>query len=282
MDSLRRWGLAVLGTVLTGAFVYGAIRIRDEVHSDEKFFLDTWQLDFGEFPRWMTPEIRRDVMSIQVTPEDDLLLFEKGVLVRLKRALERSCWIEKATNVALTYPTSTDPGTIRATLELRYPVAVVELGGLFYLTDADGRRLGETYDRSPAGWFGVPLLFGAQGEVAVPESGGFWEAKDIFEGLAVADVLFREGIHADFPDTPIDAIDIHNVGGRFRRDEGDIVLHCAGRKLVWGRSPISERSRTISTADLLENLRDALRHLPESEYRVARLYFRRAVYDKEG
>ncbi|MEM7234556.1 MAG: hypothetical protein AAF517_20425 [Planctomycetota bacterium] len=269
-----------LSVVVIAAGVYGALDVKRRVETSDKFFLDSWQLDFGRFESWVTPEIVREITAISTGDGTRLSLFRKGVLDELKARVLESAWIEDVGNFQLRYPTSTRPGVIAATLQLRRPVALIESRGHYYLVDQNARRLGEPYDVSPAEWFEVPVIRGAWSFAEIPEKGEPWLIREVREGVEVARILVAAKIREQYPQWPIDAIDVSNVGGRRQATEGEIVLHCAGRRLDWGRSPLSPKSRTISTEDLIANLRLVLSHMHETEFKLVRLYYPQVVIEK--
>jgi hypothetical protein len=284
LERAGRVGLAIFVILLVAFGVQGTLRVRDQVSNDEKFFIDGWDVEFlGTLPGWVTPEIADELHRIPPLPSGDASLFRRGVLRDLRTAIESSPWIERVVDLRLAFPTSRRPGQIRFSFVLRQPVAMVESQGRLYLSDGAGRRLGNSYAdgsswaTSPASWFRIPVIRGSRGTGAVPEAGQIWQDPDILEGVSVARVLVERGIHTEFPHWPIDTIDISNVSGRVRPSESDIVLYCDGRRLEWGRSPISTRSRTIPIAEVVENLRQVLRSFHETDFSVTRLYHRTIV-----
>ena len=290
----QRWAVWLLFLAGVIVLILSALKIKNHVQEDERFSIGNWRLEFGEFPAWVTPEIREEVTSIDHTVEGEpLSLFRKGVLVRLRETLESSPWVSSVSNLRLHYPTTVEPGVIEASLRLRAPVAIIKVsvgikvsaGGrdFYYLTDGEGLQLGEAYDESPRDWFRIPVITGVDPATVIPRIGDHWKAPDVQEGLEVARVLHEGGIHRDFPDRPIEAIDVSNVAGRLRHAESEVVLFCAGRSLEWGRSPVSMSSRTLDVGEILENLRDVLTRMDEPRYqsvKLFRLYYRQAVYEK--
>jgi hypothetical protein len=241
--------------------VIGSIAIRREVVGDGRFRLNTWHLELGDLPAWVTPDIRREIEGVQaLPPERDWSLFRPGVLAEVRDEILRSPWIASVGRIDARYPTFDAPGVLGIQLLLRKPVALVEHAGLFYLADADGRRLGAPYQEPPCDWFGVPAIVGLAAPGDLPEPGEAWAARDVHQGLEVARVLIDNGILADYPQRPIQAIDLSNLHGRLSPRESEIVLRCGGQRLTWGRSRLSAGARTATVPQLIANLRHVLSH----------------------
>lgn len=277
--------LAVLGIVAVGFGIWGSMRIRDEVRADDRFRLETWELAIDDLPDWVTPEIATQISELPEGITGRTSLFDRGVLLDLRAALESSPWIEKVVDVDLAYPTTSRAGEVRARLAIRQPVVMVAVNGDLYLTDAQGRRLGRAYEDtgpwrdSAARWFRVPIIRGSRDIREVPAEGERWTARDVVEGVGVARVIDAAGIHDEYPQWPIEAIDVANVGGRLEPDAGDIVLVCDGRQLVWGRSPLSRESRTLPVDEVIANLRFVLHNMHLANYKLVKLHYPRAVVD---
>lgn len=241
--------------------VLGSLEVRKRVRSDERYFLDAWRLELGPLPGWTSPEIRAELEALSILGTGERLsLFEPGVLENVKGTLERTPWIRTVSDIDIRYPTASSPGALRVEYVLRRPIAAVEHGGRYYLAEAEGRRVGVAYLEPPIEWFGVPLITGLASQGPLPEAGAAWTSRDIQQGIEVAKVLFESRIGQDFPDQPIEAIDLSNLHGRLRRGESEVYLRCGKRRLAWGRSPISSGPRTVSVEALVANLRFVLAH----------------------
>jgi len=270
--SFRIAGLLVAFAVVIGLAVYGACEARRRVENDSRFRFDGWALEVGDLPWWVTPEIQRDLAGSYRLDREAFSLFGEDAMDRLRRALERSPWVRSATDLELVYPTSERVGRIRATLVLRPPIAMVEIGSECFLADVEGRRLGEPYDASAQAWFRVPRIIGVRGGFAMPAAGDPWRSNDIVQGIGVARVLAENGIAIDFPDHPIDAIDVSNVDGRADRRASEVDLICGGRVFEWGRSPYATGSQVMPIRRKLENLRRVLSDPRFGTVRVVSLY----------
>jgi hypothetical protein len=264
-----RWGLRGVLILSAVAFVAGSIAIRDRVRSDERFFLENWKIEIGPLPAWVTPGIQEELEAIDLgaTLGDDgaparFSLFDVGVLTRVRSAIARESWVREVPSIRLQYPTPGVPGVLELGLRLRGPVALVETGGLYYLTDAEGVRLGWPYREPPTDWFQVPVITGFSGSVAVPSPGGQWGSRDIQQGLEVARILKDRNIHRDFPHRPIRAIDLSNLHGRGTARTSEIDLRVGSQRLTWGRSPISVGARAVPVDVVVSNLRMVL-SMPE-------------------
>jgi hypothetical protein len=269
LRGILRWSLRLGFATLFVLAVLGSIHVKDRVQADSRFSLETWRLEPGTMPEWVTPEIELELRSLRLAGVDDRLsLFSPGVLERVRKALESSPWIESVPDIDIRYPTFEQPGVLALELRLRRPVALVEQGGLYYLTDAEGVRIGSPYREAPTDWFGVPAITGVPPPgCAVPVEGARWPSRDVLQGVEVAKVLFESQVRRDFPGQPVDAIDLTNLHGRVAPRESEIMLWCGRQRFAWGRSPISAGPRTATVDQLISNLRlvlanpDAYSHL---------------------
>jgi hypothetical protein len=233
--------------------------VRDRVREDPRFCLGSWSIALGALPEWVTPEIRSELERIDLGGEEGSpSLFDGGALDRVKERLERSPWVREVSRIRLRYPTFEAAGVIDVELILRVPVALVEHGGLYYLADREGTRLGNPYREAPTVWFGVPAVVCIPAAGQLPDAGGRWTSRDVLQGLEVAKVLHESGIPREFPSRRIDSIDLSNLHGRKDPRKSEIVLWSGSLRLTWGRSPISSGARSVSVKDILANLRDVL------------------------
>lgn len=247
--------------------VWGSVHVRDRVKGDPRYSLAEWQLDLVELPAWVTPEIQTALETLVDLDSgagscelSKLTLFDRGVLRHLQTHLESSPWVERLVGVRLSYPSEARPGAVHVELDLRRPVALVEYRGLYYLTDREGRRLGAPYSYAPTEWFRIPRIRGGEASIhSVPESGERWDSIHVENGIWVATYLHDHGVLEEFAERPIEAIDVSNVGGRYRRTASEIVLIWEGRRLTWGQAPLSDVPRTVSLQSIIENLRQVLR-----------------------
>ncbi len=277
------------------ATIWASLRVRDYVQRDERYWIGDWPVELGELPEWVTPEIRAEIESVRLpdlsveielaanetagepagdegadaagaaesnadrTPERIRgTLFERGVLDRLRDALLASPWVSDVTGISAVYPSASRDGALLVALELRRPIAIVEYEGLHYLTDRRGARLGEPYSYAPVEWFRIPVITGIEERVEVPAIGDAWASREIDNGLAIARVLDDEGIARDYPGELIESIDVSNLGGRRRPMESEVVLAWEGRRLTWGRAPLSSAPRVVGASTVVEHLRRVL------------------------
>lgn len=269
---LATGALFVLFAVLV---IVGSVKVRQSLWSDERFHLANWQLDVGELPDWVTPDIRDELVGVRLCAGNERLsLFEAGVLDRVKTALEELSWTAVVKTLGIRYPSGEESGSVLLELQLRRPVAVVEHAGLYYLSDATGMRLGYPYASSPSEWFAVPEIVGLREMGDIPGEGERWISRDLKQGFEVARILMEQQIHVDFPRRPIQAIDLKNLHGRIAPLESEIVLWCGGQQLAWGRSPISAGARTVSVPQLIANLRYVLSY-PETFGGLALIHLHR-------
>ena len=277
-EALHATGRWCLRTFFACAFVLGvlgSIQVRDSVQSDDRFFLESWRLELGDLPAWVTPDIRAELEGLRLVGMGERLsLFSPGVLGRITQGLERVQWIKAVADVSVKYPTFEKPGVLGLELHLRRPVALFEQGGLFYLADAEGMRLGAPYIEAPTEWFQVPVITGVALPGVLPEPGARWASRDALQGIEVAKVLMENGIQHDFPGSPIQAIDLTNLHGRVSSQDSEIVLLSSRQRLAWGRSPISSSARTATVPQLVANLRYVLSN-PQAFSHLALIHLHR-------
>ena len=277
------WAARVALVIAIGVAVWGSFRIRSHVRGDSRFAMAEWSIQFGKLPDWVTPEIRDDLEDVDLGAlVGDGTLFDAGVLDVVREGIEVSPWVRKVDKIDLAYPTAKQRGALLLELTLARPVALVDTGGLFYLTDRDGRRLGEPYDTPPNDWFGVPTIVGLGIRAAVPEVGQPWESHVILNGVHVAVELYDRGIHEEFPTQPIEAIDVSNVDGRLTPHASEIVLIWRGRRLTWGRAPLNRMARTTSVDQVVENLRRVLERPTDFDAYEIHLHRRRMTAIREA
>jgi hypothetical protein len=253
------WGrrvLILLAIIVLVAGGWGSLEVERYVRQDDRLRVENWNLSFAETPSWVTPEIREELSSIDLGhPDKHLTVLDEGVVDHFVACLKTSAWVHTVDDLQLVYPTSKDPGTLQVSVWLREPVLLVKKDGLYYLTDADARRLGAGYADPPTEWFGVPLLIGLDDVGEMPAEGGRWPSRDVRQGVEVARVLHESGVLRQFPRERIDAIDLSNLHGASQPRESEISLWWAKCRLEWGRSPISAGAQTVETSEVIRNLR---------------------------
>ena len=283
-QALRRWrtlGLGAMGVVVFAVFCVTSAKVKEEVRQDRRLQLSEWELSFGQLPAWVTPEIEAELEETELGGGFDVNVLDQGAMDRVREALEANAWVRTVKDLKLRYPGRGSPGVVEAALWLRRPVAIVGVRGLYYLVDSEGRRVGGAYSEPPRQWFGVPVLVGGPDARLLPEVGEKWRQQSVLEGVEVARILQDEGIFAEYGAESIDAIDLSNLHGRLRPRESEIVLWRGRQQLAWGRSPLSAGARTVTTADLLRNLRDFLQH-PERYHEYAVINLHRRPRDVTG
>ncbi len=277
----RRILLRCLAVVALAAGTFLSLELKDRVEADSRFKLSEWTLELGDYPGWVDPHIRAQIEAIRengiIGPKaGDGTIFRPNLLIDLQNRLLENSWIREVHDARLSYPGvgsngSPISGGLNVSLELRRPVAVVTHGGRYYLTDAEGIRLGSEIpgpaDRSNdddaldamADRIGLPVIAGSEsfsGDEA-PVPGEVWQTHEILEGIEVAKVLQARRINETYESNRILVIDIQNVGGRIEPTSSGIVIRTGGLRpmtLVWGRSPISREAAASSVDEVVEKL----------------------------
>jgi len=280
-DQAVRWVVRTFFLLLFLLLVWGSLEVRKRVEREGRFDLGSWRLETKALPEWVTPEIQAELERSDLRAgvralglPETLGLFEPGVLKNVQAALLLSPWVRQVTDMGVRYPSLDGPGVLDLQLELRRPVALLERGGLYYLVDGEGTRLGWPYHEPPVAWFQAPAILGLE-PGPLPSPGARWTSRDVLQGVEVAKILLENNIFRDFPSRPIHAIDVSNLHGRFYPRESEITLLSGGQKLAWGRSPLSAGARPVPASEVMKNLRWVLSH-PEiyEKYTVIHLHRR--------
>lgn len=255
-----RWARRGLAAAFAAAAVCGSWEIRRRVSEDVAADLESWGIRAVSLPSWVTPEIRSEIEGVRLAGEERLSLFEAGVLSKIRERLEACPWIAEVSEVRIepAPPGSRRAaGTVELALRLRAPVALVEHGGLYYLADAGGVRMGAPYRSAPVAWFRVPAIVSVPAPGPVPDEGERWSSRDVLQGIAVAKALAEGGVSRDFAGA-VERIDLDNLHGRRDPRRPEIVLWAGGRRYGWGRSPISSGPRPVPVEAMVAALRRCL------------------------
>ncbi len=264
---LLRFGLIVGVAGLT----FFSLEVEREVQDDPRFQLKNWNFEFGQFPEWVTPRIQADIESIRfnglIGPEaEEGHIFQENLLARLRERLAQNSWIQVVNELKIRYPGIDEKGEITQgglliDMNLRRPIAIIQLGNKFYYSDERGICLGEEIPHDElAIQITLPIIRGGESfsqNFPLPLPGENWKVRQILEGIEVAHLIHDRKINQRFPRNPIIEIDISNVGGVLHRDASEIKIVARGPKPIemdWGRSPISPRPRTSSLEDTLKKL----------------------------
>jgi hypothetical protein len=282
-----RWTVRVVLLLFFLFALWGSLEVRKLVGRDERFDLGSWRLETKALPEWVTPEIRAELEGADIRAGIQALglppalsLFERGVLKKVKAALEVSPWVREVTDMRVRFPALDGPGVLELELELRRPVALLERAGHYHLVDAAGTRLGWPYREPPVEWFQVPVIAGLEAG-PLPQPGARWTSRDILQGVEVARILLENNILRDFPSRLVHAIDLSNLHGRLRPRESEITLLSGGQKLAWGRSPLSAGARPVPVSEIVRNLRWVLSH-PETYEKYTVIHLHRRQDDLTG
>lgn len=264
---LKNSGRRLFFLLVAILFVWLAVTIKQDVRSDPQFQLAHWTFKPGNFPAWVTPEIREQITNDFNSQKNKLSFFDQDLLSRLKEILERSHWIREVVDIGLVYPTPQTHGEVRAAMVLSTPVAMVRAEDRWYLSDSRGRRLGERYsvDAGTRSWFKLPVIEGI--EPHIPRPGYAWTSAAVLDGISVAGALHGERIAERYPDNPIESIDISNAGGGINDSASEINLRDRiGRTLEWGRASTSSAHKVQSVEEKIKNL-----HVVQTEPRYWRM-----------
>ncbi len=258
LSSLAKWCRRAGFAALAAGALVGSWEIRKWVGEDPCYYLDDWGIEAVGLPGWVTPEIRSEIESVELGAGERLHLFDPGVFRKIRRSLESCPWIAEVTDIRLRPRSELKRPAVELALRLRSPVALVEHGGLYYLADAEGVRLGAPYRAAPIGWFRVPAIVSIPAPGPVPEEGASWVSRDVLQGIAVAKALFDAGLTRDFHGSLVERIDLDNLHGRRDPRRPEIVLWAGGRRYDWGRSPISSGPRAVPVEAAVAALRRCL------------------------
>ena len=268
----RPWLLCVLAAcalLATAWFglrcAWGALIWRPE------FELSPATLSFAECP----PSVKGDAMvedlRRRLAPAlQGASVFDSDLCQRVCDGLRASPWVLRVKAVQRRLPNK-----LRVEAVFRQPAGMVEVGGVCYMTDADGLWLPLRLFNPPAAWSRVQTPVICSSKLSGrPQEGRSWSGiPGVAVGARLTLLLLEEGILRDLQ---LQKLDVGNVGSA--GDEPDIVLVTAGGvKIKWGcsdaydqlgglqrpphESPDSEKVRMLRTVLQRHPLFEGLEHV---------------------
>lgn len=228
-------------------------KVCEHMLTDTQYQVPVGGLEVAHRPEWVSDSI---VASLQQSYpyENSVSIFEGGLTENIGQVYAGHPWVERVRYVRKQFP-----NRIVIAVDLRRPVAAIEIKGRYVLVDREAVRLPGEYAKVPD----LPLVLlpvvGVRG--AAPLAGRVWDAPDVRCGIAVAMALAENGV----PDgAPVMAIDVENTGGRRDKRESEIVLWMADMVPVeWGRAPVAGGFGELTVDRKLKNLQLVLLACPD-------------------
>lgn len=252
------WGLRshytwVFAAVVAIAAGFALHRIRAEAFAlDEYLVYPAVFRTSDDTPAWLRGD---DVAAIRdsIASVEPFSVFDDSIRARLEDAVRGNPWVRGIASVKREFPNSAV-----VSLDIRKPIAWVDVKGRYQLVDRHGVVLPGRYHEATPAPYPMPIIRGGTGQIAdVPAYGSVWSDGAVREGIAVAIELYALYAEPFASDVPIREIDVSNVGGRLSPSESEIVLRTEnGVAIEWGRSLLaSRRLAEVTTAQKIENLR---------------------------
>src|SRR5262245_46461149 len=206
---------AFLGTLSAGVLRLEQSALADPVHRVD---LGAWSI--VEAPPWSNADDVRAVRDATRLPGASASLLDAEAGAVVLRAIESAPQVVRVAAMRRRYPNQYE-----AVLELREPVAAVQIGAAraWIEVDREGVALGKAVGARPVR-AGRPLrvIVGAAGGAVAP---GNSFGPDVAEAADLSSELDRCGTEADRALLQsIDEIDVSNFGARSRRDAPEVLL----------------------------------------------------------
>ena len=145
-ERVRRIRRAALHTSLVIAIIAGgALGLQRLKHYVEKIEQPTSSMTIviKNRPRWMTTPVIDDLVA-RTRPTGPYSVFDRELLVKVRKSLEADPWVEHVNRVRRAY--SNEPGdTIEIDCDFRVPAALVRWGNYYWLVDRKGIKLPEQF-----------------------------------------------------------------------------------------------------------------------------------------
>jgi hypothetical protein len=207
-------------------------------------------------PAWMS-DFLADQLASTARPKGTHSALDQRVLVDVYEVLTSNPWIREVRQVRRAY--GEGPGdTIEVDCNYYTPVALVQHKGKFWLVDAEGVLLPESYtgDMVPR------IVYGRDGQTNIriiegvwsdpPHPGRKWPGQDLRAAIDLVRLL-----HGRYYTEEILKVDVANFEGRKNIREAQLVLLTKhGTEIRWGQ-PINAKDFfvEVSAAQKLERLR---------------------------
>lgn len=190
---------------------------------------------FVDLPESLGPLAHSDLQSavVDLVARDWL---DDGLCHDMALRLGTSGWLSR-----VNYVRRSGDARFEISGQYRFPLAMVQQGNDFLLTDAEGVRLPGVYLFDPR-W---KVIQGVRGRV--PKPGSRWEDPGLVAGLVLVEMLAVEPF-----DNQITGVLVDNVGGRLDRSRSHIELATdrAGGRIHWGSAPGEELAENFANQKL--------------------------------
>lgn len=217
---LPAFGLLVL---IVGLSVFLVDLLKRRAQSAELFRVDPGRIELGELPDFVPDRVVDELRALRLV--EPRSIFDPTLSDDLKASLARHPWVREVRDMHKIMP-----NRMSVDVELRAPMAVVDVGAWRLTVDRDGYVLEDHASLAPQG------LYRIRGDKRtiprIPKIGGRFQSEAVEDGLSVVQDLLSLGAHPIFRYVSIETVDVANVGSA---KGSEITLELANGTLVeWG------------------------------------------------
>ena len=258
--SLKRLGIFIL---ITTTFVFLFLILHRKVYAyysiQPTHQINLAPLEVIHKPDWCSEPYFSEAIHASMQMTGKVSLFDKGVVNQLLNKYQKNGWVSKVKSIEKQFPNK-----IKMQLELRRPVAVVEMKkwsnrSSYYLVDQDNVRLPGEYYTIPSIPITLPVIVGVRS--SPPLAGEKWLDKGLSDALDVAGVLKKYQV---YPKLDVAGIDISNIDGKVNKKSSEIVIVTKKNvQIEWGRPIKTNKLFEISAEEKIKNLYRVLEISPQ-------------------
>lgn len=258
--SLKRWGIFIL---IATTFVFLFLILHRKVYAyysiQPTHQINLAPLEVLHKPDWCSEPYFSEAIRTSMQLTGKVSLFDKGVVNQLLNKYQRNGWVAKVKSIEKQFPNK-----IKMQLELRRPVAVVEMKkwsnrSSYYLVDQDNVRLPGEYYTIPSIPITLPVIVGVRS--SPPLAGEKWLDKGLSDALDVAGVLKKYQVYHKLD---VAGIDITNIDGKINKKSTEIVIVTKNNvQIEWGRPIKTNKLFEISAEEKIKNLYRVLEISPQ-------------------
>lgn len=260
LNSLKRWGIFIF---IVTTFVFLFLIIHRKVYAyysiQPTYKINLAPLEVLHKPDWCSEPYFSETIRASMQMSGQVSLFDEGLVNQLLNKYQKNGWVAKVKSIEKQFPNK-----MKIQLELRRPVAVVEIKKLsnrsfYYLVDKNGVRLPSEYYTIPPIPVTLPVIVGVRS--SPPLAGEKWLDKGLSDALDVAGVLKKYQV---YPKLDVAIIDITNIAGKVNKKSSEIVIVTKNNvQIEWGRPIKTDKLFEISAEEKIKNLYRVLEISPQ-------------------
>ncbi len=214
--------IAILAVVLVDL-------VKGRVLLSSRFRVDPASIDLSQLPPFVPEAVAKDLRKLADVPARSIL--DPALDDELRASFLQHPWVERVHAVRRMFPSR-----VAVELDLRQPVAVVDVEAWRVTVDAQGFVLEDRASLAPSG---LSIIRGNKQSIPrIPRVGGTFKTPSVLNGLSVLNDLRRHDAHAASRFLHGVTVDVTNVGGK-RGPE--ITLELVNGTIVeWGSASIGK------------------------------------------